>query len=326
MIKLLQGDCIEKLKELEDKSVQCVVTSPPYWGLRDYGTAIWEGGKEDCPHFRTSHQSKNTITGQKKSVLYGGIADSIYKSVCKLCGAVRKDNQLGLEETYQEYIESIVNVFKEVKRVLKNDGVVWLNLGDSYSEKQLIGIPWRVAFALQDDGWYLRQDIIWAKPNPMPESVKDRCTKAHEYIFLLTKRPHYYYNAESIKEPTINVGADNTVGGNKYPGKYQNIGESKNYYKDTGSKNKRSVWNIATKVYSEAHFATFPPHIPEICIKASSKEGDIVLDMFAGAGTTGLVADRLGRNAILIELNKNYVKLIEDRLRNDAPMFMQIEK
>ena len=326
MIKLLQGDCIEKLKELEDKSVQCVVTSPPYWGLRDYGTAIWEGGKEDCPHFRTSHQSKNTITGQKKSVLYGGIADSIYKSVCKLCGAVRKDNQLGLEETYQEYIESIVNVFKEVKRVLKNDGVVWLNLGDSYSEKQLIGIPWRVAFALQDDGWYLRQDIIWAKPNPMPESVKDRCTKAHEYIFLLTKSPHYYYNAESIKEPTINVGADNTVGGNKYPGKYQNIGESKNYYKDTGSKNKRSVWNIATKVYSEAHFATFPPHIPEICIKASSKEGDIVLDMFAGAGTTGLVADRLGRNAILIELNKNYVKLIEDRLRNDAPMFMQIEK
>ena len=326
MIKLLQGDCIEKLKELEDKSVQCVVTSPPYWGLRDYGTAIWEGGKEDCPHFRTSHQSKNTITGQKKSVLYGGIADSIYKSVCKLCGAVRKDNQLGLEETYQEYIESIVNVFKEVKRVLKNDGVVWLNLGDSYSEKQLIGIPWRVAFALQDDGWYLRQDIIWAKPNPMPESVKDRCTKAHEYIFLLTKRPHYYYNAESIKEPTINVGADNTVGGNKYPGKYQNIGESKNHYKDTGSKNKRSVWNIATKVYSEAHFATFPPHIPEICIKASSKEGDIVLDMFAGAGTTGLVADRLGRNAILIELNKNYVKLIEDRLRNDAPMFMQIEK
>ena len=326
MIKLLQGDCIEKLKELEDKSVQCVVTSPPYWGLRDYGTAIWEGGKEDCPHFRTSHQSKNTITGQKKSVLYGGIADSIYKSVCKLCGAVRKDNQLGLEETYQEYIESIVNVFKEVKRVLKNDGVVWLNLGDSYSEKQLIGIPWRVAFALQDDGWYLRQDIIWAKPNPMPESVKDRCTIAHEYIFLLTKSPHYYYNAESIKEPTINVGADNTVGGNKYPGKYQNIGESKNYYKDTGSKNKRSVWNIATKVYSEAHFATFPPHIPEICIKASSKEGDIVLDMFAGAGTTGLVADRLGRNAILIELNKNYVKLIEDRLRNDAPMFMQIEK
>jgi len=357
MIKLLQGDCIEKLKELEDKSVQCVVTSPPYWGLRDYGTAIWEGGKEDCPHFRTSHQSKNTITGQKKSVLYGGIADSIYKSVCKLCGAVRKDNQLGLEETYQEYIESIVNVFKQVKRVLKNDGVVWLNLGDSYvgtgkdpvgdpkarghrntksnpvngrvpglSKKNLVGIPWRVAFALQDDGWYLRQDIIWAKPNPMPESVKDRCTKAHEYIFLLTKRPHYYYDAESIKEPTINVGADNTVGGNKYPGKYQNIGESKNHYKDTGSKNKRSVWNIATKVYSEAHFATFPPHIPEICIKASSKEGDTVLDMFAGAGTTGLVADRLGRNAILIELNKNYVKLIEDRLRNDAPMFMQITK
>ena len=360
MIKILQGNCIDKLKELDNESVQCVVTSPPYWGLRDYGTATWEGGKEDCPHFRTSHQSEHTITGQKKSVLYGGIGDSIYKSVCKLCGAKRIDQQLGLEDTPEEYVQSLVNVFREVKRVLKDDGTVWLNLGDSYARqggdvkdfgatssfgsstlhdkrpkakppdglkiKDLVGIPWRVAFALQDDGWYLRQDIIWAKPNPMPESVKDRCTKSHEYIFLLTKKPKYYYDADAIKEPVIKDDPANTVGGNKYPGKYQNVGTSQNVYTNNGFKNKRSVWSITVKSYTEAHFATFPTDIPEICIKASSKEGDTVLDMFAGAGTTGLVADRLGRNAILIELNKDYIKLIEDRLRNDAPMFTQIEK
>ena len=358
MINILQGNCIDKLQEINDQSVDCVVTSPPYWGLRDYGTATWEGGKKHCPHFRTSHQSEHTITSQKNIVLYGGISDSIYKSVCKLCGAKRIDQQLGLEDTPEEYVQSLVNVFREVKRVLKDDGSVWLNLGDSYvgtghkgdskdpkhpegrngqkvalnhkvkglKSKDLVGIPWRVAFALQDDGWYLRQDIIWAKPNPMPESVKDRCTKAHEYIFLLTKRPHYYYDIESIKEPVIKDDPTNTVGGNKYPRKYQNVGTSQNAYTNNGFKNKRSVWTITTKPYSEAHFATFPTDIPEICIKASSKEGDTVLDMFAGAGTTGLVAYRLGRNAILIELNKDYIKLIEDRLRNDAPMFMQIEK
>ena len=272
--KIYQGDSLEVLKTFPDEIVDCVVTSPPYWGLRDYG----------------------------------------------------ESEQLGLEETPQEYVQFLVNVFREVKRVLKDDGTVWLNLGDSYSEKQLIGIPFRVVFALQDDGWYIRQDIIWAKPNPMPESVKDRCTKAHEYIFLLTKRPHYYYDAESIKEPVIKDDTDHRVGGNKYPGKYQNVGTSQNVYTNNGFKNKRSVWTITTKPYSEAHFATFPTDIPEICIKASSKEGDTVLDMFAGAGTTGLVADRLGRDAILIELNKDYIKLIEDRLRNDAPMFAQIEK
>ena len=363
MINILEGNCIDKLQEINDQSVDCVVTSPPYWGLRDYGTSTWKGGKKDCSHFRTSHQSEHTITSQKNIVLYRGISDSIYKSVCKLCGAKRIDQQLGLEDTPEEYVQSLVNVFREVKRVLKDDGSVWLNLGDSYynyrpgkgqsypkqsvsktnqdlpakcnkrgnkldglKEKDLVGIPWRVAFALQDDGWYLRQDIIWAKPNPMPESVKDRCTKSHEYIFLLTKRPHYYYDNESIKEPVNDLTNIKTVGGNKYPRKYQNVGTSQNVYTNNGFKNKRSVWTITTKPYSEAHFATFPTDIPEICIKASSKEGDTILDMFAGAGTTGLVADRLGRNAILIELNKDYIKLIEDRLHNDAPMFMQIKK
>ena len=327
MIKILQGNCIDKLKELDDESVQCVVTSPPYWGLRDYGTATWEGGDENCEHLADRSKYEKNFNDSLQSTNTGTYArDIIGKWECPKCKAVRIDDQLGLEETPQEYVQSLVNVFREVKRVLKDDGTVWLNLGDSYSEKQLIGIPFRVVFALQDDGWYLRQDIIWAKPNPMPESVKDRCTKSHEYIFLLSKKPKYYYDVDAIKEPAIKDDPTNTVGGNKYPGKYQNVGTSQNVYTNNGFKNKRSVWTITTKPYTEAHFATFPTDIPEICIKASSKEGDTVLDMFAGAGTTGLVADRLGRDAILIELNKDYIKLIEDRLRNDAPMFAQIEK
>ena len=257
-------------------------------------------------------------------------------------------------------MQSLVNVFREVKRVLKDDGTVWLNLGDSYvgtghkgdskdpkhpegrnaqkvalnhkvkglKPKDLVGIPWRVAFALQDDGWYLRQDIIWAKPNPMPESVKDRCTKSHEYIFLLTKNPKYYYDVESIKEESMNIGETNAkFGGNKYGDNdsKKHLTYSGNKYTDNGKRNKRDVWNIATNGYSEAHFATFPVALPELCIKAGSKEKDLVLDPFAGAGTTGLVADRLGRDAVLIELNPKYVKMIEGRIRNDAPMFVDIQ-
>ena len=206
----------------------------------------------------------------------------------------------------------MVKVFREVKRVLKDDGVVWLNLGDSYissralgvsglvgslKQKDLVGIPWRVAFALQDDGWYLRQDIIWAKPNPMPEPVKDRCTKSHEHIFLLTKNSKYYFDSEAIKEPS----------------------------KEGLFRNKRDVWKIQTRPYPEAHFATFPTEIPEICIKAGSKLGDVVLDPFAGAGTTGLVAIRLNRDALLIELNPEYIKLIEKRVHEDAPMLNKVE-
>jgi DNA modification methylase len=202
-IKILQGDCIDKLKTIANKTFHTCVTSPPYWGLRDYGTATWIGGDPNCPHYRTSHTSDKCITGHKKSQKSGGIADSIYKTVCPKCGAVRQDRQLGLEETPQEYVANMVQVFREVRRVLRDDGTLWLNLGDTYynyradgkypkqtvsktkqdlpefstargnkleglKSKDLIGIPWRVAFALQEDGWYLRQDIIWNKPNPMP--------------------------------------------------------------------------------------------------------------------------------------------------------------
>ena len=297
---IYQGDVLDRLKDLPDRSIQCVVTSPPYWGLRDYGN----------------------------------------------------DGQLGLEETPEEYVENMVKVFREVKRVLKDDGTVWLNLGDSYAgggkgnygsgisthngtvskhpsgsdfktpnlkTKDLVGIPWRVAFALQSDGWYLRQDIIWHKPNPMPESVTDRCTKAHEYIFLLSKSAKYKFNQllEDLKPSTYN---DKRIfNGNfteqrrdrNYPGNAQ---QGSGMLRPTdGQANKRSVWSITTKPYKEAHFAVFPPKLPELCIKAGSKEGDIVLDPFFGSGTTGWVAQRLGRKWIGIELNPEYIKIAEKR-------------
>ena len=248
MITIKTGDCRDVLKEIPDQTFNCVVTSPPYWGLRDYNTGTWEGGDPNCPHKRLSKISKDTSTGHLAMHNQGDVVgDAIYKKKCPLCGAVRKDKQIGLEESPHDYVKNMVNIFKEIKRVLRDDGTVWLNLGDTYSSykdsksvsqtvakgtlseeahimetnhsrnmhllkragfknKELIGIPWRVAFALQEDGWYLRQDIIWSKPNPMPESVKDRCTKSHEYIFLLTKNTNYYYDNEAIKEEAIDWG------------------------------------------------------------------------------------------------------------------------
>ena len=294
---ILHGDVLDKLKEIETESIQCVVTSPPYWGLRDYGS----------------------------------------------------DGQLGLEETPEEYVENMVKVFREVKRVLKDDGTCWLNLGDSYAgnnsrasdggragygtkregvfnnlsghlkPKDLVGIPWRVAFALQADGWYLRQDIIWHKPNPMPESVTDRCTKSHEYIFLLTKSAKYFYDNDAIAEQSLEYGKDkrSDLGNIRYDGKRTLDKSGKNgqgsFVTINQTRNKRSVWKINTKPYKEAHFAVFPPKIPEICIKAGSKEGDTVLDPFFGSGTTGWVAQRLGRKWIGIELNAKYIKIAEKR-------------
>ena len=335
---ILQGDVIEKLKELDDCSVQCCVTSPPYWGLRDYGTASWEGGDVNCDHtisMPTKWNDPKRGTNYTRPEVAGRGGDA---SACHLCGAKRIDSQLGLEETPEEYVENMVEVFREVKRVLKDDGTVWLNLGDSYNgsgkagnkdseyfkkhtefgkpaknkdkigkptkvdglkPKDLVGIPWRVAFALQSDGWYLRQDIIWHKPNPMPESVTDRCTKSHEYIFLLTKSAKYFYDADGIGEKTLTQ--DNSNNGLK----------TNNYEK----RNKRSVWTINTKPYKEAHFAVFPPKIPELCIKAGTSEGDTVLDPFFGSGTTGWIAQRLGRKWIGIELNPEYVKIAEKRFQ-----------
>ena len=342
-IRIINKDVMTGILDVEDGSVQTCVTSPPYWGLRDYGTGKWIGGDTECSHVRDSKKSEHTITGHKNNPMVG---DAIYKTECPRCGAKRKDLQLGLEETPEEYIDNMVKVFREIKRVLKDDGTLWLNLGDSYSgsgkgpsnslnkehhnledthskivpnglkPKDLVGIPWRVALALQSDGWYLRQDIIWHKPNPMPESVKDRCTKAHEYIFLLSKSSKYYFDHEALKEPTTtfnNKVRDRDKGKlNNTPGRSKMSGLKTNDYE---FRNKRSVWSINTKPYKNAHFAVFPPELPELCILAGSKEGDTVLDPFWGSGTTGAVARKHGRKVIGIELNPEYVEISMGRFQ-----------
>jgi DNA modification methylase len=356
------GDCLEVLRTLDSESVQCVVTSPPYFGLRDYGVA----------------------------------------------------GQIGLEATPDAYVAKMVAVFGEVRRVLRDEGTLWLNLGDSYTTgastaprssdpkavadlsggvrrigtpaglkaKDLIGIPWKVAFALQADGWYLRSDIIWHKPNPMPESVTDRPTKAHEYLFLLAKNERYFYDADAIAEPSggwngsrfddgKNEQVHPNVGRNRSGNKERKYGDDRDrpgshlgasipWEGDT--RNKRTVWSVnatgnrerecmvilesnlntvekweaiksmmsgaqsdvwrvATQPFSGAHFATFPPALIKPCILAGSRRGDTVLDPFGGAGTTGLVADRLSRNALLIELNPDYAALARRRITDDAPLF-----
>ena len=349
MVEIIQGDCLKSLRNLAPKSVNTCVTSPPYFGLRDYGTAEWEGGDEGCNH---SYQVKTPYNkdfnerwgnspGQKKQESQRH--EVTYKGVCKKCGAIRKDSQIGLEETPEEFVENLVRVFKEVKRVLRDDGTVWLNLGDTYcgtghkgnhvdpkhkkgrnaqktavnnkldgfKSKDLIGIPWRVAFALQQDGWYLRQDIIWHKPNPMPESVRDRCTKSHEYIFLLSKSMKYYYDNEVIKEDSISIVKKRTrkVG----MGVGSNIG-TKGSAGNNGKRNKRSVWTVTTKPFKGAHFAVFPMDLIEPCVLAGCPEGGTVLDPFGGSGTTGLVAQNNNRNAILLELNPEYIEIAESRL------------
>ena len=365
-VRILVGDVRTTLPTLPDASVQCCVTSPPYFGLRDYG----------------------------------------------------HDGQIGLEQTPDEYVAQMVAVFREVRRVLREDGTLWLNIGDSYSrspekggsgpngknesrwmygaaqgakvgssdgavgradrpgsrsgglgEKQLLGIPWRVAFALQADGWWLRSDIIWHKPNPMPESVTDRPTKAHEYVFLLTKAERYYYDAAAIAEEAIHAGRvveyDGTqknsaaaldprmrtrVSSNRTVGDSRNartvwpieatgnrerecmailasnlsIADKWDAIKAMMSGSQTEVWRIATQPYKGAHFATMPPALAERCIKAGTRAGDTVLDPFGGAGTTGLVADRLGRDAVLIELNQTYADLARKRIKDDNPMFSEV--
>ncbi len=359
---IITGDCREALKTLEAESVHCCVTSPPYFGLRDYGV----------------------------------------------------DGQIGLEESPDAFVAQMVGVFREVHRVLRNDGTLWLNLGDSYASqggakstphlgkhfvdrargqevisrskrlprgegrwgggnnssgaglkpKDLMGMPWRVAFALQADGWYLRQDIIWSKPNPMPESTRDRCTKAHEYLFLLSKSERYYYDAAAIAEPCswdasntkMPDGWDTGEGGHgsfhrqgREKGKRAHLPGNKShkgltaYEEGAGehrtkaglvdyservrdnpdlmsTRNKRSVWTVSTQAFKEAHFATFPPALIEPCVLAGSPAGGMVLDPFGGAGTTGLVADRLQRDAVLIELNPQYASMARKRITADAPL------
>ena len=282
MIEIIKGDCLQSLKKLEDQSINTCVTSPPYWGLRNYND---------------------------------------------------EEKQLGMEDTIEKFVENLVKVFREVKRVLREDGTVWLNLGDTYLQnKQLVGIPWRVALALQQDGWYLRQDIIWHKPNPMPENIKDRCTKAHEYIFLLSKRPKYFFDNEVIKEDC--VGKDERkwadsyekAGSIKQGETNANIKRTKRYSKDDSFKrNKRSVWTVTTKPFKGAHFATFPMDLIEPCVLAGCPVGGTVLDPFAGSGTTGIVAASNDRDAILLELNEDYTKLAVDRMKSKLGVFGNIK-
>ena len=343
-VTIRHGDCREVLRTLPDQSVHCCVTSPPYFGLRDYGVA----------------------------------------------------GQIGLEPTPDAFVAEMVAVFREVRRVLRDDGTLWLNLGDSYASggrksrdpgkskihpafegdsyseglrpddpdgikpKDMLGVPWMVAFALRADGWYLRQDIIWSKPNPMPESVQDRCTKAHEYLFLLSKNQRYHYDAAAIREDRTSDEDANTFRGGCYVegdidngemGKRQVVGNKRvkvpggwdrgagahgTIHRDgrtsaeyqeveiAGGRNKRSVWSVATAPFAEAHFATFPPELIKPCVLAGCPVGGTVLDPFGGAGTTGLVADRLQRGAILIELNPEYAAIAERRIHGDAGMFADV--
>ena len=353
--QILQGDCLEVLKEIPDGTVNCCVTSPPYYGLRDYGTGTWVGGDPSCPHMRLSKYSENSNTGHKNELLGGNVGDGIFKTVCPLCGAVREDRQIGLEETPEEYIDKLVQVFREVKRVLTDDGTLWVNIGDTYNTasyhkdekssghgkqgtnkgsyenvvtrptaknckpKDMIGIPWMLAFALRADGWYLRQDIIWQKPNPMPEPVKDRCTKSHEYIFLLSKKPHYYFDYEAIQEeakwkddPRAGEGRI-SYEGKRTEGGVDNTKAQESFVSITDKRNKRDVWNVAVSTTSEAHFATYPEKLIEPCILAGCPKGGVVLDPFFGSGTTGRVAVGLGRDYLGIELNPEYIEIANRR-------------
>lgn len=353
--KIYQGDALSVLKTFPDKSADCCVTSPPYWGLRDYGTATWVGGDDKC-----SHQRENKIANSPNQYSASS-GDMIYRYKCPKCGAVRQDNQLGLEETPEEYVKNMVEVFSEVRRVLKDEGTLWLNLGDSYcgtggkgeltdpkypdgrngqkvainnkiqglKPKDLVGIPWLVAFALRASGWWLRQDIIWHKRNPMPESVTDRCTKSHEYIFLLSKSQKYYYDYEAILEPYTEEM--NRWGGQKLVAKGESTwdeGTGQQTYRDRdmrpneNGRNKRDVWTVNTKPYKEAHFAVYPEELIVDCIKAGCPAKGIVLDPFMGSGTTGVVARKLDRNFIGVELNPKYIKIAEKRLYDELGMFL----
>lgn len=242
------------------------------------------------------------------------------------------DGQIGLEQTPREYIKRLVSVFREVRRVLTVDGTLWVNIGDSYAKRELAGIPWMLAFALKEDGWYLRQDIIWHKPNPMPESVTDRCTKAHEYVFLLAKSPKYYYNAEAIREP--NQTRPHGHGASKQAtqcGAIRNgasdaaFREPKRIWGAKGGRNKRSVWTITPKPVKDAHFATFPPELPETCLLAASPEGGVVLDPFSGAATTGIVAVKNGRSYVGIELNPEYVEISQRRFERELGLEVDVK-
>lgn len=447
---ILIGDCRTMLRDLADDSVHCVVTSPPYYGMRDYGTAQWEGGDANCNHTIRRNDADN------KAVFTGRVTRG-ERGHCIRCGARCIDEQIGLEASPEQYVEQLVAVFREVRRVLRPDGTLWLNLGDSYwggkgqssqawsqsatnrktlqrphhhiagrgnirptdrrhpllKPKDLLLIPARVALALQADGWWLRNDVIWEKPNSMPESVRDRFTVSHEHVFLLTRSPRYFFDAHAVREPnsptsgrygsfngTATAAAQAAIGGQH--GATSGLTRpmtreeyTERYYRN--GRNRRTVWSIPTLGFADAHFATMPPDLAELCIRAGSSEhgccpicgapwkrvthvkslkpwperrdagaaagnkvngrGDnypngsghmlgttskhvgwqpgcvhdteavpcTILDPFGGAGTTALVADRLGRDAVIVELNAQYANLAARRLQQDAGLFAAVE-
>ena len=369
--RILVGDVRTRLNDIPDNAIQACVTSPPYWGLRDYGTATWEGGDSSCDHLgkpmaTKANINKNCGTGND---VKNAEAREFYKDICGKCGARRIDSQIGLEQTPDEYVAEMVAVFREVRRVLKDDGVLWLNLGDSYSgsnalttnakalkgkqgtsrgthgnipsrnwsglkPKDLVGVPWRVAFALQADGWWLRQDIIWHKPNPMPESVTDRCTKAHEYLFLLTKSAKYYFDNKAIKEPVAASSLARAEYGwdcDRPSTKNASMGGQGIHVEKMGTRfvnpegrNKRSVWTIPTRPFRGAHFAVMPEALVEPCILASSRPDDTILDPFTGSGTVAVVSLRHGRNYIGTELNPDYVNIARERITQADPLYTQL--
>lgn len=372
--KLINGDALAMLKTLPSDSVDCCVTSPPYYALRDYGTGRWVGGDENCDHSaaKVSTRFERMMTDKSKmQTTSAGTDVKRYKAICPACGAVRVDEQIGLEESPEEYIDRLVGVFHEVKRVLKPTGTCWINIGDSYwgsgsrgfdfentitekskiqagskgtidlsnvpalkgndgsyKDKDLIGIPWMLAFALRADGWYLRQDIIWAKTNCMPESVTDRCTKSHEYIFLLTKQPHYFYNADAIRTPISEVSlarveygwdSDTPSSGGVHTKK---MGER---FAPAKGANKRDVWSVNTSGgysdYDGAHYASYNPKLIEPCVLAGSPEGGMILDPFNGTGTTGVVAIKYGRKYIGIDLSEKYIAMSTRRLEKETEQY-----
>lgn len=343
---LYNGDALEVLRELPDESVHMCVTSPPFYGLRDYGTGTWKGGDEGCDHaVRPNIKVESSTLGGGKATT--GHQREGFGAECPRCGARRVDQQIGLEATPDEWIAKLVAVFREVRRVLRKDGTCWVEVGDSYGSgghngkgfvdggeqtaligqtypkspykpKDLLGQPWALAFALRADGWYLRSEIIWAKPNPMPESCTDRPTTAHSRIFLLAKSPRYYFDQEAVREqlrpgsPVWGEAHSNQPGWSGNPNVHGEKGHA--LPANPAGRNIRSVWEIATEAFPDAHFATFPQALVRRCILAGCPEGGIVLDPFGGSGTTALVARKHGRRSILIELSEPYCEMAAKRL------------
>jgi len=338
---LICGDSKEAVLKLDDNSIDCIVTSPPYFNLRDYNTGYWEGGDEACDHSRKrarNDHGRSNINNFHGSVAVDSDKGSIlYKDQCRKCGAKRIDRQIGLEETVKEYIEKLASVFGEAKRVLKSNGVVFLNIGDTwatkagagYKKKDLLMVPFHLAIALQRDGWYVRQAIIWHATNKMPESATDRCTNAHEYVFLLSKSPSYYFDYAAIQEPAAYDGRKKTTlnAGGKYakpmlpgvnpPSINKNGGERWRFENGVAIRRARSVWSIPTKAYRGAHYAPMPVALAEKCIIAGCPVDGVVLDPFCGVSTTIVAALKNQRNAIGIDLSANFIELSHKRISDE---------